>query len=176
MARPHDRSAPTPEVSLLERVLRDQLDGHQALLRLIRRKREAVRTADIDCISDICEQEHDLAQRLAELEKDRLRLVGVLTEALRPDAETPLTVSQIGATIEEPVRSRLSALAGQLRSIVEEARQTSSVVRVAAEALARHMAGISQTVQSVLSQARVYSDRGRITSGSQCQVCVDVTS
>ena len=70
MARPHNRSAPTPEVSLLERILRDQLDGHQALLRLIRRKREAVRTADIDCISDICEQEHDLAQRLAELEKD----------------------------------------------------------------------------------------------------------
>ncbi|MHC4414921.1 MAG: flagellar protein FlgN [Planctomycetota bacterium] len=169
-------SGPAEHLGWLERTLREQLDGHRQLLGCIGRKREAVRTADMESIAAICQQEHAIAHRLTELEKIRLELVGSLTEVLHPEARSPLTVSQIGAVLEEPDRTRLSALAGQLRSLVQEARHASSVVRSAAEALARHMAGISQTVQSALSRTQVYSQRGRITSGTQCRFQVDVTS
>lgn len=163
-------------IARLERIMRDQLQGHELLLECIHRKREAVRTADLDSIASICQREHTIVQRLAEMEKARLELIGKLTEALDSQAKAPLTVSRIAEAIDDPVRSRLCALAEKLRCTVLEARQASSVVRAATEALARHMTGIMQTVQSVLSQARVYSHSGRIAAGAQYQFCVDVTS
>ncbi len=160
----------------LEEILQEQLRAYGQLLDYLGRKREAVRTADMELMTAICEKENGIAQRLAELEKGRLSLVGVLTEALAPAAQAPLTMPRIAESIEEPARGRLLALAAQLRSAVQETRRASSVVRMAAEALARHMAGIRQTVQTVMSRAQVYGRRGQIAAGEQAQFCVDVKS
>ncbi len=67
-------------------------------------------------------------------------------------------------------------LSDELRSTIEEVRGSSRIVRAAADALARHMGGLLQTVQSALSRARVYSDQGRIATGAQYQFCLDLKS
>ncbi|MFB3138393.1 MAG: flagellin [Phycisphaerales bacterium] len=90
-------------VARLERIMRDQLQGQQLLLECIHRKREAVRTADLDSIASICQREHTIVQRLAEMEKARLELIGKLTEALDSQAKAPLTVSRIADAIDEPI-------------------------------------------------------------------------
>ncbi len=164
------------EIARLERNLHDQLKGHGQLLACIERNREAVRRADMEQIRSVCEQENRVAQRLAELEKARLALVGRLTEQLRPDAPQPLSLSGIAEAVGEPAGPRLAALAVQLREKIDEVGGASSVVRAAADALSRHMTGLMQTVQSAFGRAKVYGRRGRLVTGDQNQYCVDVRS
>jgi hypothetical protein len=169
-------AVPEADLALLEQILRSQLDGHKQLLACIERGREAVREADMEAIKRICTEENAIAQQLAELEKGRLVVVGRMTEAIHPQAAAPLSVSQITEVIDEPAGRRLSAVAGQLRATVEDVRKASAVVRGAAEALGRHMAGLMQTVHSALTRAQVYSHRGRLATGAQSQFCIDVTT
>ena len=168
--------SPDDDLARLEDNLRRQLEDHRKLLACLERNREAVRRADMGAIKSICQEENVIAQRLAELEKARLELIGRLTEQLHPHAEVPLSVSQITEEIGGPACSRLTALAGQLMATVEDVRRASSVVRGAAEALSRHMTGLMQSVHSALTRAQVYSRRGRIATSSQSQFCIDVTS
>jgi hypothetical protein len=167
---------PDDELALLERILRRQLEEHQRMLACMERNREAVRRADMEAIKHVCQEQNSIAQQLSELEKSRLTVVGRLTGSLQPQAAVPLSVSQIAEAVGEPAGRRLTVLAGQLRTTVEEVRRASTVVRTAADALARHMAGLMQTVHSVLTRARVYSHRGRLAMGAQARFSIDVTS
>ena len=85
-----------------------------------------------------------------------------------------MPVAAIAESVDEPDRTRLLALGEQLRSTMGQVRRASSVVRAAAEALDRHMAGIVHTVQSALSRARVYGSRGRLAAGAQMHFSVDL--
>ncbi|MHC4968830.1 MAG: flagellar export chaperone FlgN [Planctomycetota bacterium] len=179
MKRPDEAAkavVPDDEIALLERILRGQLDDHKRMLDCIERNREAVRNADMEAIKLVCQDQNSLAQHLAELEKVRLTTVGRLTESLQPQAATPLSVSQIAEAVGEPAGPRLTALADQLRATVQEVRRASTVVRTAADALARHMSGLMQTVHSALTRARVYSRRGRLATGAQSRFSIDVTT
>jgi len=160
----------------LERLLRGQLEANQQLLACVQRKRQAIRTADIAAISAICADEHTIVQRLTEIEKHRLELVGRITAALQPKSDKPLTISQIAHNLAEPNQTRVVALAAQLRDAMIDLKKQSSIVRSAAEALGRHMSGIVQTVHSALSRARVYGRRGRIDMGAQLQSVLDIKS
>ncbi len=166
----------TAQIALLERILRAQLEGHIRLLSCIERNREAIRIADMEAITTICQQENEIAQRLSELEKARLELVGQLTEVLQPDAKAPLTVSQIVQAIDEPARASLCAAADELRGKMAEVRKASSIVHAAAESLSRHMAGLMQTVQAAISRAEVYGSGGRIAGPTHYQFAVDLTT
>jgi hypothetical protein len=161
------------EKTLLEDNLRRQLDGHRRLLDCIERTREAVRRADMDDIRSICGEQHAIAQRLAELEKQRLAIVGILTEKHAPDADAPMSLTEIAEVFDEP--KRLSSLASELKSVMKDVRSASGVVRAAAQSLATHMTGLMQSVQSMLGRAPVYGRRGRIESVPS-QYCLDVRS
>ncbi len=164
------------EITVLEDNLRHQLDGHRALLICVERNREAVRHADMQQIHSICERKNEIVQQLSELEKQRLMIVGRVTEHLEPDAERPVPLDRIAAALEEPARGRFEVLAAELRSAIKDVRTASAVVRSATDALARHMSGLMQTVQSVLGRAKVYGRRGRLVTGEQDQFCVDIRS
>jgi len=164
------------KLDLLEKILRAQIEIHHRLLDFIERKREAIRTADLSQIESLCQQENVVAQKLAALEKHRLDLVGQLTMVFQPKAERPLTMTDIAMRLAEPQQSRLTALAAQLREDLTKVKQQSSIVRAAAETLARHMSGIMQSVNSALSKARVYGQRGRLVVGAQVQSIVDFKS
>jgi hypothetical protein len=169
-------AASANELTMLERILVRQLDDHKRMLACMERNREAVRHADMDAIKSVCQEQNRLAQQLAELEKSRLTVVGRLTESLQPHAAAPLSLDQIAEAAGEPAGDRLTALAGQLRAAVQEVKRESTVVRTAADALARHMSGLMQTVHSALTRARVYSRRGRLATGAQSRFAIDVTS
>jgi chromosome segregation ATPase len=171
-----DQAAILGTVAELERVLEAQHRGHEQLLDQVRRNREAVRRADMEAIQEICAQQNAVGQDLAELEKERLALVGSLTRELAPEATRPLTVAEVAASLEPGAAERLQARAEALRPLVARVRDESSVVRQAAEALARHMTGIVQVVHSVLSRAPVYGRKGEITGGTPQRMCVDVRS
>ena len=164
------------DVTQLAEILEAQLHGHGQLLDLMSRNREAVRQADMTTIEAVCGRQNTVGQHLAELEKQRLMVVGRFTARLAPEAERPLTVGEIAAGLEPPAAQRLEALADALRPAVERVREESSLVRQAAEALAGHMTGIMHAVHAVLSGAQVYGRTGEIAGGAPCRLCVDVTS
>lgn len=164
------------QVPPLLKILATQQASHHALRELIRRKREAIRTADIDAITKLCEQERALVQRIGDVESQRLALVGQITEQLAPGSSQPRTLREIADAAGEPLGAQLVAQADALRSEIEAVGRESSVVTAAAAALSRHMSGLMQTVQSALSRVGVYERRGRIAVASQMDFCVDVKS
>ncbi|MHC4218133.1 MAG: flagellar export chaperone FlgN [Planctomycetota bacterium] len=164
------------ELTVLEQLLLRQLEDHKRMLVCLEQNREAVRRADMDAIKQVCQEQNSIAQRLAELEKSRLVVVGRMTQRLQPQAAAPLSMQQIAEAVGEPAGDRLAGLAGQLRASVEEVRKASAVVRKAGDALARHMSGLMQTVHSALTRARVYSRRGQLATSDQCRFSVDVTT
>lgn len=176
MTRPAEPAVPPEDLSLLEEILRRQLADHQRMLDCLDRNREAIRLADMEAIKSVCEEQNAIVQQLAELEKSRLVVVGRLTQRLQPRAAEPLSMSQIAEAVGEPAGRRLAALAGQLRSAVDEVRAASAVLKAAGQALARHMSGLMQTVQSALTRARVYSPRGQLAVGAQSRYAIDLTS
>lgn len=160
----------------LEKTLRALLEGQKKLLACMERKREAIRRADIGTVTETCQQEHTLTQRMSELEKHRLWLVGALTEQIDPKAERPATLAAIADPLEEEPQQRLLAIGAELKDSVREVRRQSTVLRSAAEALARHMSGIAQTVHSALSRAGVYGRAGKVALGAQMEFSVDLKS
>jgi len=164
------------DIRLLEEILRRQLEAHKQLFACVERNREAIRQADMQQIRSICEEQNTVVQGLAELEKVRLTIVGRLTERLDPDAEQPVSLSRIAAELDDPASGRFETLAAQLKQAVGEVRRASAVIRTAADALARHMGGLMQTVQSAMGRATVYGRRGRIETGQQNQFCLDIRS
>jgi hypothetical protein len=176
---------PTPETALapllaeLIAVLTTLLADHRELAAGIERKREAIRAADIDAIAGLCHAEGVIAQRLREVERGRVAIVGRLTELLAPGASAPLGLVEIADRAERAGAAEAAALrtlAIDLRAEVRAVRRASSVVASAAVALNRHVTGVMQTVNSMLSRVGVYERRGRIAVGSQLDYCVDVKS
>ncbi len=163
-------------VGVLEKILSALHDDYKKIARLIERKKEAIRSANMQEITGICKEEHVVAQHATQLEKQRLVLIGDLTSRLQPNASEPLTVSGIADALDDPDRDRILELAHALKQTVKEVRQASSVVRKAADTLAAHMGGLLQTMQSVLSKAQVYSQKGRISVSAQSQYCLDIKS
>jgi hypothetical protein len=168
-----DLSAP---LDRLMRILAAQVERHRRLLACIEHKRGAIRTADIEGITRLCQAEQRIAHRLGELEKQRLALVGRFTELVSPKAAKPLSLQEIAALADPERRRRLEALAVTLRDLIGRVRRESSIVTAAANALSRHMTGIMQTVNAALSRVGVYERRGRIAVGAQMDFCVDVKS
>ena len=172
------RSAPTLDeaVDVLVRILNDQIESHRGLRCLIAQKREAIRTADIDAITMLCQEENTRGQRLGDLEKDRLALVGILTRRFAPDAAAPLTLREIARHVPPERREPLLLLADSLLAEIHAVRRESSVVRAAAESLSRHLSGIMQSVSRALDRVGVYERRGRLAGGGQTSNCVDLTT
>jgi HEPN domain-containing protein len=164
------------ELDRLLRVLATQIERHEALRDCIARQREAIRCADIDAMTRVCEEEHAVARSIGDAEKERLALVGRVTASVRPQAAEPLTLAEIAALGDPPRCRGLEELAGRLREVIELVRHEASVVRAAADTLSGHVSGILQTVYGALSAAPVYEQRGRLSVGNQIDHCVDIKS
>ena len=163
-------------IDRLMRILAVQIDSHTRLLACIEKKRQAIRAADIDAITQLCQAEQAIIQRLGDVEKRRLGLVGELTGQLAPEAPQPMTLDAIAEAVGGPRRKALIEVAARLRQTIQTVRRESSIVRAAADALNRHITGIMQTVNSALSRVGVYERKGRIATGSQMDFCVDIKS
>jgi len=165
------------EVQAMEKLLTALFEDHQLLLKCIERKRQAIATAQINLVADLVHEEQTIIKRVAEVERHRIALVRRMSRIIKPDTQDELSMREITeAIVDQPQRTRIEALAAQLRDAVTQVRKESSVVRAAAEALARHMNGVMQSVQSALSRAGIYSHNGHIATGAQLEFNIDIKS
>ncbi|MHC4247068.1 MAG: flagellar protein FlgN, partial [Planctomycetota bacterium] len=133
----------------LEATLSTQIEGYRRFLETIGRKRDAIKNAQLDRVPEIAAIEEQIVHRLERLDRRRTTEARRLAEAVGVDPDA--TISEVVAAIEETDGSKLAVLATQLRELVERAKREHSVVRAAADSLARHMAGIVQSVTGALS-------------------------
>lgn len=144
----------------LELTLSRMLVEHEALLTLLRRKREAIRAAKPSAVTACCGEENRRVQQIAELEKQRQRLAADLTLALEAEAARPMRLSEIVGRLDEPRRSELRHLQGKLRERVEAVRDEARIAREATEGLLQHMHGVMQTIVKTVTRHGTYGQKG----------------
>ena len=159
----------------LEQVLRVQREGYGRLLEALYRKREAIKCAELERVGEIAKVELTMLERLHELDVRREAAIEGICSIIGIEFEG-VTVSAIAQAIDEQRGVRLLALADELRTSIERARSESSIIKTAGEALARHMAGVMQSVRGVLANAGIYGNQGRITTGIEQVSGLDVSS
>jgi hypothetical protein len=153
---------------------------------VIERQREAIRQAAPAALESAAREQDKLVRAMAAVDAQRSQLIRVIQagvqDGIQATAECnvrePPTLSRLleRAASDDDQRVRLLGVASELREAIAAARRGSSIVRDAATALARHMAGIQQTVHSALSRARVYERRGRLNLGSSMPAALDMKS
>jgi len=148
------------KLTRLESALESLAVAHETLMALLRDKRVALRLARYEQVTQICEQENVLVQRISELEKHRLKLVADLTLIIEPGASEPLAMIELARRLDEPQRKRLLGLRQGLVERMEQVRCESGVARRATEALVAHMQGLMQTIGAVCTGVGVYNRLG----------------
>lgn len=149
-------------VSVLEAVLQQMVKLHQEMLGLLQRKRDAMRHANSELMTDLCRLENQKVQQIAELEKKRLELVAQLTLVIDPAASAPLHMAKLAEHLPDSLKQRVLVLRGQLREQMEAVREQTSVARRAADSLMRHVQGLMQSVTAVSASAAAYNQRGAV--------------
>jgi len=149
-------------VTSLQATLREQLDLHAQLLELLKRKRDTLQANDNQAMTGVCVLEHEKLSKIADLEKQRLKLVADLTLKVDPRAQSPLKMADLAEQLGEPARGNLLVLRQQLLEGMQAVQQETHVVRRATEALSRHMHGIVQTLGALSAGIATYGSRGSL--------------
>ncbi len=165
----------TPSTVQLENILRMQVDGYGRLCSALERKRESIARAELDQVPEIAEVEQQIIDRISDLDARREAEITKVCAVLNLKRDGVL-MSDIISAINEEDGVRLEALVTTLRKMIEKARTESSVIRIAGEALSRHMAGVVQSVRGVLAGARIYGSQGQITTGVATAGGLDMSS
>lgn len=165
------RGSPERLIAVLEKTkaLYQQLHVHS------KARRATLRAGDFAGFSKIDEPERRIVAQIEELDQMRLGEAKALATrlGLAPDA----SLAAIGEKLPHQTGTRIIALREELRALVLEVRRESSIVRQAAERLSAHIAGIVQSVHSVLAHANIYSSGGQIaTAGGGVISSLDIRS
>jgi len=83
-----------------------------------------------------------------------------LTLALKPDATEPMRLMELAESLPEPMRGNLLVLRQQLRQVMTQVREQTSVVRQATESLLRHMQGLVKSITAISTGTPTYGSRG----------------
>ncbi len=150
------------QLEQLEAILKQQTAAHEKLLTLLKRKREAVRTAQHEQVASLTHQENQAVQAISDLEKQRLALVGELTLIVDPAAKQPMRLAQLAQHLEEPTRGHLLVLRQELADRLKQTQQETAVAKRVTETLVRHMQGLIQTVGGAITGVGVYSRQGAV--------------
>jgi hypothetical protein len=163
------KSAAGPGLGVqLEALLRELAAVQTELLALAGEHRAAIARADTGAIADCVQRQAALLDRSRVADLQRRALV----EAWAP-RERGVTLTDLAGRVEEPARTRLLALGGQVRGLVERLARENRVVRAATEALMAHMDGLVRQVARRLSQSGTYSRRG-IDTGTPLAAGLDL--
>jgi hypothetical protein len=173
-AKPADRLGPE-----LETLLADLTLAHHQLLSLAAEHRRAISAADADAVRICVHQQTAVAQRIADLEQQRRRLVlpaapAARAAALRDPATQP-KITAIAETLPEPSRSRILAAAATLKDLLRSVQREHAAIRLATQALLGHTEGLIQQVGRRLSGVETYGRAGRIAGGPPVPCGIDMT-
>lgn len=165
-----------PLVDELEHLLRQLVVHYEQMLSLARMHFEAIRRGKMDELSACIGQENAIIQKVAEVEKRRLHVVGDIADVLGSPDRTQTTMSWIAERIRGERGGRLSAMARHLREVIGEMSEVNEASRGAAEMLAKHMDGLMRSVAKELNHAKIYSSRGRVDAGPAVVSALDLSS
>ena len=169
-------AADDPLVDELETLLRQLIVHYEQLRSLAELHLEAIRNAAVDQLSTCIAQENAIIQKVAEIEKRRLHVVGDIADVLGSPAETQTTMSWIAERIRGDRGGRLAAMARHLRRVIAEMTEVNNAARSAADTLAKHMDGLMRSVARELNHAKTYSSRGRVDAGPAVVSALDISS
>jgi hypothetical protein len=139
----------------LEGLLRELALVQTELLALAAEHRAAIARADTSAIAGCIARQAVLAERSRTAEHQRRAII----EQWSP-RERGITLTELASRVDEPDRSRLLGLAGQVRALVERLARENRTVRAATESLMAHMDGLVRQVARRLSQSGTYGRRG----------------
>lgn len=145
-------------VNELLQLLADLLAGQQRLLALALARRDAMRTFDIARLELLTEQQRREALALAPLDLRRRNLVYAFRPHLRG---LEPTVTEIARRIAEPQKTRLLALAGQLKSTVEQLDRDNRINATVSDAVIKGLARVLKVVTGLAQHAGLYMRNGR---------------
>lgn len=155
--------------------LESLLAVHDGIADCVRRRREALRAADLDRLAALEAEEEALARRARELDRARTRIAeAIAVHRGLPPRPTPRLEALVAAA--SPSRhARIARLAETLRERVVRTREEAAIVGAAAVALARHVGGIVQSAGAATDRTGVYGRRGRLAGGLK-ELRVDLRS
>lgn len=162
----------------LESLLNALLSEQQALLSELKFHREALRKANGAAVQSSVDRQAGALRRIAALEDKRASLVklAVASPGFKPAAGKPaVTLSQLASMVEEPARTRLIALAEQLRSVISDCQREQGTLKAATSSLVAHLEGLMNQVARRLSHAGTYGRRGVVEATSGVVMAIDLT-
>lgn len=167
----------TPEAAgLIEPILEAMLAEHEVLLALAREHRTALSKADPKLLDSIIARTGESMARIADLEDERGRVLGVEPGQARRGSAKP-TITEIAALTGGEDGDRLRRLGERLRELIEKVRAEHATVQAASRSLADHMLGLMRQVSARLSHAGTYSATGSVDPGrNQVVSGIDVKS
>jgi len=160
----------------LEALMRELIVCYEQLETIGAMRHEAMRTADTDRLGACIRQENELVQRIAGVEKERIEVVGRLTEEVGAPGEGAATMRWLAGRVPEAAGGRLRSLADRLREVIGAVGRQNRVSRETAERLVCHMSGLIQTVAWRLNHAKTYGRSGVMSAGPSVVSALDVTS
>ena len=163
-------------LAALESIMNRAIGLHGELLALLNRKRDAMRYANADMMTELCRLENEKFRDISDLEKQRLAMVARLTLILKPAAKVPMRLSEAAELLPEPQRGRLLVLRKQLYDRMAEVKHQTSIARRAAESLVKHMHGLIQTIGSISTGVSTYSDKGALPKNATAIRTINVTA
>jgi hypothetical protein len=146
-------------VAELLTLLRELLAGQDRLLKLALARREAMRVFDIARLEMLAAQERTETLRMAGLDRQRQTLAGQFRAVLGKGVEP--TVSEIARRVNEPVKSRLLGLAGQLKETVEQVERNTRINATISETVVKGLAKVLKVVTGLAQHAGLYMRNGR---------------
>ena len=191
-AAPHKRPDPAPTQAPakppsafddLDAVLREMISEHEMLLGLAVEHRRALASANLKALGACIQRQNQAVQRIALAEKRRESIVGSI-QAAAPHIQAqpqsaghpaaPITISAIAKTSPEPVRTRLLALSGTLRDVLNRLHREHTSLKLAAEKLATHVDGVMRLVCQHLSHSGTYARSGAVDASVRVVSALDV--
>lgn len=163
-------------LSELGRVLDALTSQYQRLDAASEARQDAMRRANIEHLSACISAENAAVQEIAEIEKRRVRVVGLIAERLGSEAKTQTPASWIAERVGGAPGAALGEKARELRRIMTGVAQRNAALQRASEHLARHMEGLWRQAASVLNHARTYGRLGVIGPGPSVVSAVDLRS
>ena len=155
-----DRRTLSQHVEKLAALLDRLAETYRAMLKTHEQRAVAVREASMDKLRRMGEEERQLVQLAADIERERLAAAAALTLLLDPNAKRPWRVTELAEQLPEPLQSMLLPRRDTLQQVCVELRTRTEVSRRASQRLLLHMAGVVHSVCDLITDPGTYQRPG----------------
>jgi hypothetical protein len=165
-----------PLIVRLEELMGELVVTYEQMKTMGEMRLDAIKSADAHRLAACVRQENELVQRVADLEKQRITVVGGIASELGSPKKHETTIGWIAGRVDGAKSSALSSAAERLRALMGEVMKMNAVAKGAAERLARHMEGLMHEIARGLNHAQVYGRNGRVGATARVVSGLDIKS